>query len=144
MCDFLSYIELNNEYLFLTDKEVFSSYGKKTLSFKDNDPLGHEAIRNYYNITGGVEHECRDFWKLENFPTTIQEVLKDFDKNFGKMFTFAFQNDDLIYIIEYGTEEYKIKAWEQLLKQKPNNNDLRYIIKYGTEEYKAKAELLLE
>jgi len=140
MCEFLSYIEKGDEILFLTDAEVFSPHGREVLSFQDNDPLGHGAIRAYYNITGGEEHECRDFWNIENYPEAIQEILKDFDKNFGRMLTSgAFQNDDLRYIVAYGTEAYRDKASEQLLRQDPSNDDLCYIVRYGTEAYRDKA-----
>ena len=48
-------------------------------------------------------------------------------------------NCNICYIIEYGPDEYKAKALEQLFRQGVNIRELRTIIKYGPDEYKAKA-----
>ncbi len=53
MCDFISWIQKGGRILFLTDKDVFSSRGKELLGdCKDNDVLGHEALRFYYGKDG--------------------------------------------------------------------------------------------
>ena len=150
MCEFVSWIEVKKEgetqFLYLTDKDVFSSYGREVLGgSKDNDFLGHGAIRTFFKLsqTEGKEHDEKDFWNAP-LPKEIREKLDNFDKHWGKMFSSkVFQNDDLRYIIEYAPEEWKEKAWAQLLKQKPSNDDLSYIINYAPEEWKAKARELM-
>jgi hypothetical protein len=58
-------------------------------------------------------------------------------------------NDDLCKIIvckiiDRGSEKYKEKAWEQLLKQKPTDIDFRQIIRYAPDEWRGKAQAVLE
>jgi hypothetical protein len=139
MCEFISWIEKDGLILYLTDAEIFGKDKSLLEGCKDNDFLGHGAIRNFYNIEGGLEREVRDFWNENILPKEIADKVQEFDKYWGKTFENYFQNDDLRYLIEYAPETYKPKACEQLLKQGPTNYDLRYLIEYAPETYKPKA-----
>jgi len=54
-----------------------------------------------------------------------------------------FSNYELLLIIEECPKEYKVKAWEQLLKQNPDENDLSLIVAFAPEKYSKKAEEVL-
>ena len=120
MCDFVSWIEvrrgLKKHILYLTDKDVFSSHGREVFppsETRDNDVLGHGAIRKYYGLKSseGVEHEYRDFWNLHKLPQEIAEKVKNFNVHWGKMFSSSvFQIDDLKYIVKHGPDEWKARA----------------------------------
>ena len=145
MCQFISWWELEGKVYFMTDKDILSSYGRDLLrefKAKDNDPIGHGFIKEYYKLPGGEQRENASFWD-GNLPKEIQAALDDFDNNFAWIWLNCLQNDDLRYIIEYAPEAWKAKAWDQLLKQKPDNGDLRYIIAYAPEAWKAKARKIL-
>lgn len=145
MCEFISWIEKDGDLFYLTDREVFSEQGKEILKgCKHNDYLGHEAIRLFYNIKGGNDHECRDFWDINKLPKELANKVKDFSKYWGGMFREYFQNEDLCHIIYYAPEPWKVKACQQLLKQKPSNQDLSYIIYFAPEKWKVKAKAMLK
>jgi len=139
MCEFISWVEKDNRLFYLTDKEVFSKQGKKALKgCKDNDFIGHGAIRTYFMIDG-TDKEQRDFWNLTE-PKELADKLKEFDKHWGKMLKSGyFMNDDLRYIIDYASDKWRAKASEQLLTQQPSNDDLRYIITYASDKWRVKA-----
>ncbi len=150
MCDFISWVEKDGEVLFLTDKEVYSKRGRELFGdCKDNDVLGHGAIRKYYGkdgklLVGGWNHEEGFFWKVERLPKEIQSLHPEYPDQFmqrwGRMWNGGFfQNDDLRYIICYAPEAWKEKAAEQLMQQNPSNDDLRDIIEYAPEAWKEKA-----
>ncbi len=146
MCDFVSWVEYSSkgilEILFLTDEEVFSSRGRETLiGTQDNDPLGHGAIRQFFNLGSfGFDHEIKDFWNLYKLPKKIAEKLKtpeDFDRNFGRMFRKFFQNDDLMFIAQSAPDAYRERAYEQLLKRtRLSDEDIVYILKYAPNIFK--------
>ena len=115
MCEFISWINFEGKLYFLTDADIFSDYGKKILSTKDNDPIGHTAIRIYYNLKHGEQHECQDVWNPSKFPPEIAEKLKDFDTNFGWTFAKHLQGDDLNYILANGPDEWKHRALKIIL-----------------------------
>jgi hypothetical protein len=143
MCDFISWIEKNGVLHYLTDAEIFED-GKlspRLEGCRDNDIIGHGAIRKYYAIQAGKEFETKKFWEKGALPNELEKKVKKFDKFWGKTFASGkyFQNDDLYYIICNAPESWKAKAWEQLIAQKPSNDDLRYIICYAPESWKAKA-----
>ena len=101
--------------MFLTDQDIFSSHGQEVLSKKDNDPIGHTAIKLYFNLTGGEQHECQDIWNPSKFPPEIAEKLKDFDKYWGKTFAKHLQDDDLNYIMSNGPDEWKHLALKVIM-----------------------------
>jgi hypothetical protein len=140
MCEFISWYESGMKLYYLTDAEVFSEEGKlKLTGCKDNDILGHGAIKKFYEGMDGVQYEERDFWN-DTLPKELADKVKEFDKHWGRMWTEGyFQNDDLCYIIEYAPDEWAAKAWKQLLKQNPSNYYLRYIVAYAPDKWKAKA-----
>ena len=148
MCDFISWLEDSKGVLhYLTDKECFIDGVLNPIleGCKDNDIIGHGAIEKFYGIKG--KHvEIRDFWKLEELPTEIADLVRtpeEFLKNFGKMFNY-FQADDLRYIIKYAPKPYQELACKQLLKQEPSKYDLTYIIEYAPKPYADFARQLLE
>jgi len=140
MCEFISYIKKDGLLLYLTDAEIFSKDGKERLrGCLDNDVIGHGAIKKFYNFRGGDEYEMRNFWNANRLPEELAAKIADFDNHWGKTFQKYFMNDDLRHIIYHAPETWKVKAWKQLLKQKPDSKDLRYIIYYAPEQWKAKA-----
>jgi hypothetical protein len=125
MCDFISWISVNkdgeNLLFYLTDKEIFSEEGKKKfLDCRDNDVIGHGAIREFFELgSRGQEHEVRDFWNSDKLPEELAEKVQNFGVHWGKTFRSGFfQADDLEYIIQNGPENWKQKATEQLINQK--------------------------
>ena len=136
MSVFISWYEYQGKLYYLTDAEVFSSEGKKALDgFQGNDLLGHKAIAKYFfeaegiDITGGCRHEQINFWNTDNLPKEISDKTKDFDAYWGRMFSSGcFANDNLVYIVCYAANEWKIKASARLLKQHPYNDELVDII----------------
>ncbi len=120
MCDFISWIKKDGAIFYLTDKEVFSEEGEKKLKgCLHNDFIGHGAIREFWHIKGGTDHEVRDFWNTEKLPKELAEKLKSiesFDAHWSRMLKEGyFQNDDLRYIIEYAPDTWKERA-KRLLK----------------------------
>jgi len=76
MCDFISWMRNGLELYYLTEKELNSPKGDLLLSRKDNDPLGHGAIRKYFGLEGittAKEFENRDFWN-GNLPEPIKDA----------------------------------------------------------------------
>jgi len=141
MCEFISWIVSGGKLFYLTDQDIFSEHGREVLAgCKDNDFLGHGAIREFWNLQGGAEKEERDFWNFEKLPKELALMVRDFDKHWSKTFKTYFQNDDLRHIIYDAPNEWKAKALGQLLKQKPGNSGLTGIIIYAhaPEELKAK------
>lgn len=79
MCEFISWIEKNNEILFLDYHDIYETKrGKELREFCVNpdDLVGHGAIRHYYSIVGGKERECTDFSSPKNFPPKIVAAIK--------------------------------------------------------------------
>jgi len=82
MCEFVSWVELDNKIHFLTAKQIFGTLrGKELQRFCGNsdDYTGHGAIRHYYKIAqhSGINGECTDFSKPDNFPAEIVRAIKD-------------------------------------------------------------------
>jgi hypothetical protein len=140
MCDFISWIEKDNKLFYLTDKEVFSAQGREKFSgCRDNDYLGHGAIRVFWGVKGGIEYERRDFW-ADDLPEELKNIIKDFDANFGKMWSKGyFQNNDLRLIVRFAPSKWAEKAWHKLLEQEPTNNDIRDIIQCAPDKWAEKA-----
>ena len=82
MCEFISWIEYEDQALFLTDADLNTKHGKELIVYLGNnfseDIKGHGAIRFYYEIGDSKGHnkECTDFSKPNNFPPAIQDVIK--------------------------------------------------------------------
>lgn len=128
MCDLISWIEVKRggkkTVLFLTDKDVFSKFGRERLAgCQDSDFIGHGAIRRYYGLdddhplTGGMEREYRDFWETKELPPEIAEKVKDFDWHFGRMFRECLNVDDLEYIVYNAPSKWRNKAYDELLRR---------------------------
>ena len=91
MTHFISWIERDGKNWFLTKNELNSDKGKKMIQkgillseltlleyFERNDDLvGHGAIRYYYNLKGGCSKKCTDFSDPSRFPAEIAQTLKD-------------------------------------------------------------------
>jgi antitoxin component YwqK of YwqJK toxin-antitoxin module len=76
MCEFVSWIEKDGKVLYLTDADVYSSFGRDQLQgVRDNDVLGHGAIRQYFDIVGGQQHERTIFWGRD-VPKEIRDAIK--------------------------------------------------------------------
>lgn len=122
MCEFLSWITYNEVVLHLDSATLEETRTKKLFreGCKDNDLLGHGAIRAVYDLQlgQGKEGELQNFWLTNQLPKVIQKKLHDFESfknNFGRMVTNNAQVDDLEYIIENSPEdEPKNKHWKGL------------------------------
>jgi hypothetical protein len=148
--NFLSWILDKETIYFLTDKEIFSQKGKNLFKDKINSinsvgckniefPLGHEAIRIYFNISpgDGVNFTVTDFWNVEKLPLQIAEKIAAFDKNFGRTFKehFWFYNlEDVLYFPKT-PNEWMEKFWQHFLT-KADNSSLAFVIaaKYNGQE----------
>jgi len=143
MCEFPSWIEVWQEagvgktaIFFLSDREVFAvdGHSRNALSrCAANDMLGHGAIRNYFLIDQGRQHEYKAFWEDTGFlPEELAEKLKTpetFLANWGRMFTSGkyFQNDDLLYVVQFAPMKWARMFFCQLIKQKDNATQLAMI-----------------
>jgi len=87
MCEFISWIEFKDEILYMTDRDLETSNGRKLL--KDvgyEDIEGHGLIRKFYNIADGKgkNKECEDFSTPDNFPFDIvRDIKKGLFSRFG-------------------------------------------------------------
>ncbi len=121
MCEFISWIEVTRdgkkEILYLDDQLLGEKRTKEILDgSKDNDFLGHHAIRAVWSLKNGEgqEGEVKDFWKTKKLPKVLQEKLKDFSslkRHFSKMLENHAQPDDLEYILTKAPEN---KEWRGL------------------------------
>ena len=110
MCEFISWIETSGEVLFLTGDDLKDKYGKEVLEgSRDNDFIGHGAIRAFYNLQGGVEKENRNFWD-----GLLPQEIKD-AWNSGKLDNMLrhLQTDDLEHIVQNAPENFAIWAFAQ-------------------------------
>ena len=82
MCEFISWIELDDTILYLTDRDL---RGKRFKGYKDynagwrRDIVGHGAIRWFLGIpeNKGKDKECTDFSKPSNFPDEIVKAIQE-------------------------------------------------------------------
>ncbi len=117
MCEFISAIRIEGHLLYIDNKTLDEKRTKEILKdSKDNDLLGHHAIRAVYDLKSGEgqEIEVQDFWNPKNLPEELRSKLKDFEtfkSNFGKLVTNHAQLDDLEYIIKKAP---KTKKWNGL------------------------------
>ena len=81
MCEFISWIEYEDQILFLTDADLNTKRGRELRDYLgkkfDEDIMGHGAIRFYYEIgQKGHNRECTNFLNPDNFPAVIQNAIK--------------------------------------------------------------------
>jgi hypothetical protein len=139
---------LGGDVYFLTDKEIYKDYQKRVGKIKDNDPLGHGAIRAYYGIPDGVgiEYEERNFWEYK-YPEKIQKCVDNFNVYYSRTFNNLLQNDDLIYLINCAPDKWKENAWKALdllIAKNPSNYNLLYTVIYAPDKFASKAWALLK
>ena len=80
MSNFISWIEYKDEILYMTDRDLETSRGKKLLrDIGFEDIAGHGAIRSFFNIPDGkgTDKESTDFSTPDNFP---QDIVRDVKK----------------------------------------------------------------
>ncbi|MFH1047311.1 MAG: hypothetical protein V1738_03325 [Patescibacteria group bacterium] len=160
MCDFVSWIEKDGKIFYLTDREVFGPRGKELFggdpTGQGNDPLGHGAIRAFYEFEGGENREERDFWKEGVLPDELADIMVNevnqyisgvdkFKRYWGRMLEGkVFQCDDLMYIYSNAPEGWRSMALEQLLLQDPPAKYLVNIFSFGfREEWREQAWKML-
>lgn len=119
MCEFISWYRAKMpdnsvQILFLTDKDVFSSYGQEKLKgAKDNDYIGHGAIKAFFDLQNSqatlMEFENQNFWYKKQFPPEIAVHLESPEtmlKTWGKILEQCLQIDDICYILDNAPESW--------------------------------------
>ena len=79
MCQFVSWIKHNEKVYFLDDLKLNTKEGRELLKqCKDDDIIGHGAIRAYYPELRklGTNVECDDFSSPDEFPSEVVEAIK--------------------------------------------------------------------
>jgi len=82
MCQFIGWIEVNDEVLFLTADDLATKRGRELKRHLGaayaGDVIGHGAIRWFYDMPNdkGENRECDDFSTPANFPPEIAEAMK--------------------------------------------------------------------
>ena len=79
MCEFPSWVEAGGNVYFLTRAQVDSPQGDilQRRFPGEGELIGHAAIRAYYDLDTGVNKECTDFSKPDNFPLVIAKAIKN-------------------------------------------------------------------
>ena len=120
MCEFVSWIEYEDQILFLTDADLNTKRGRELKDYlgeKYMDISGHGAIRFYYEIGDkGHNRECSDFSDPDEFPPAIIEAIKK-----GKFSKIAMPENPLQLIKAQAWAKYKkiqIPAWAKYEKIK--------------------------
>jgi hypothetical protein len=113
MCDFVSWKQdSEGNIFFLTDKDVFSPYGRETLGgTRDHDVLGHGAITAYFGDATRYysQYENKVFWNKQGFPPQIAvhlESPKTLLQTWGRMLKQALQPDDALFILANAPEPW--------------------------------------
>jgi len=91
MCNFISWIEYKDEILYMTDRDLETSRGKKlSRDIGFEDIAGHGAIRSFFNIPDGkgTDRESTDFSTPDNFP---QDIVRDVKKGLFTQYGVALQ-----------------------------------------------------
>lgn len=86
ICEFVSWIEHNGKVLFLNDARMKEKEQQMKVKYPDkSERQGHGAIRWYYGLLDnqGVNKECTDFIKLNNFPPIITKAIKTGKMTYG-------------------------------------------------------------
>jgi len=79
MCDFVSWIEYQDQIFFLKNSNLSTKEGRELLKPEYRDDIsGHGAIRKYYPELGnkGTNKECTDFSTPDYFPSEIVTAIK--------------------------------------------------------------------
>ena len=79
MCDFVSWIEYQDQIFFLKNSDLSTKEGRELLKPEYRDDIsGHGAIRKYYPELGnkGTNKECTDFSTPDYFPSEIVTAIK--------------------------------------------------------------------
>ena len=116
MCEFLSWIEIDDTVLFLTDDDLRTSRGKKLWKRIKDDARGHGAIREYFDIEPGrgVDRECTDFYTPDNFPPEAVRAIMD-----GRVKRLAYPEDLCHALGSPALAEYdkvRARAWAEYNK----------------------------
>lgn len=124
------------EYLFMTVNNAFGKSERELpllTGFYNNKMLGYDAIRKHFVLRSdeGVEKRCKVFWETKNILdgkgveiTEITTKIKDFYPNFGKFLEKGyFLNEQLADIIQFGPENLKSIAWNQLMLQNMSTSE---------------------
>ena len=79
MCEFVSWVEHENNLYYLTANLLNTKEGRDLKKFLGTayaeDITGHGAIERYFGIKG-VHRECTDFSSPKNFPAEIVKAMK--------------------------------------------------------------------
>ena len=107
MCDFVSWIEYDDQILFLTDAELNTKRGRELRKYLGNqyyeDIKGHGAIRFYYEIGDkGHNKECTDLSDPNIFPSVITEAIKK-----GKFSKISLPKNPMQLIRDFALAEYE-------------------------------------
>jgi len=115
MSNFISWIEYKDEILYMTDRDLETSRGKKlSRDIGFEDIAGHGAIRSFFNIPDGkgTNRESTDFSTPDNFP---QDIVRDVKKG---LFTRCGKEIEQPAWAKY--KEIKHSAFWELAKIKKN------------------------
>ena len=114
MSNFISWIEYKDEILYMTDKNLETSRGKKlSRDIGFEDIAGHGAIRSFFNIPDGkgTNRESTDFSTPDNFP---QDIVRDVKKGLFTRCGVALQILTPPALAEY--KEIEHSAWTKYKK----------------------------
>ena len=114
MCNFISWIEYKDEILYMTDRDLETSRGKKLLrDIGFEDIAGHGAIRSFFNIPNGkgTRKESKNFSTPDNFP---QDIVRDVKKGLFTRCGVALQILTPPALAEY--KEIEHSAWTKYKK----------------------------
>jgi len=114
MSNFISWIEYKDEILYMTDRNLETSRGKKlSRDIGFEDIAGHGAIRSFFNIPDGkgTDRESTDFSTPDNFP---QDIVRDVKKGLFTRCGVALQILTPPALAEYKKIEHS--AWTKYKK----------------------------
>lgn len=118
MCEFISWIGRKEGIYYLTINDILSQREETLAGCKDNDFLGHDAIKLFFGLEDevvGERKESRAFWDGK-LPAQIKAVWNAGE--FDGLLKYL-QQDDINYIVEHAPPE--ISCWS--LRQKFANFD---------------------
>ena len=99
MCDFVSWVEIKDRVLFLTDDNIkdWERAGDRPACPDKSERVGHGAIRLFFGIdeTDGINKECTNFSSPSNFPVPIAKAIKDGKITCNDFFPKGLLSDEL-------------------------------------------------